>query len=112
MEEVQTALRADKKYVIRLRSHGNISKRVTIHDELRGDIEMQDNFMDIVLLKKTGIPTYHLAHVVDDHLMRTTLVTRADEWVASLPLHIQLTEMLGFTPPKYLHISPLLKADG
>lgn len=73
---------------------------------------MQDNFMDTVLLKKTGIPTYHLAHVVDDHLMRTTLVTRADEWVASLPLHIQMAEMLGFTPPKYLHISPLLKTDG
>ncbi len=112
LEEVQVALNEGKKYVIRLRSHGNTAKRVTIHDELRGDIEMQDNFMDTVLLKKTGIPTYHLAHVVDDHLMRTTLVTRADEWVASLPLHIQMTEMLGFTPPKYLHISPLLKADG
>lgn len=112
LEEVQKALTEGKKYVIRLRSHGNISKRVTIHDELRGDIEMQDNFIDVVLLKQTGIPTYHLAHVVDDHLMRTTLVTRADEWVASLPLHIQMAEMLGFTPPKYLHISPLLKADG
>jgi glutamyl-tRNA synthetase len=73
---------------------------------------MQDNFMDTVLLKQTGIPTYHFAHVIDDHLMRTTLVTRADEWVASLPLHIQMTEILGFTLPKYLHISPLLKADG
>lgn len=68
--------------------------------------------MDTVLLKQTGIPTYHFAHVIDDHLMRTTLVTRADEWVASLPLHIQMTEMLGFTPLKYLHISPLLKAEG
>ena len=112
LEEVQAALKEGKKPVIRLRSHGNTAKRVTIHDELRGDIEMQDNFMDTVLLKKTGIPTYHLAHVVDDHLMRTTLVTRADEWVASLPLHIQMSEMLGFTAPKYLHISPLLKADG
>ncbi len=111
-EEVQRALDEGKKYVIRLRSHGNPSKRVTIHDELRGDIEMQDNFMDAILLKQTGIPTYHFAHVIDDHLMRTTLVTRADEWVPSLPLHVQMTEMLGFTPLKYLHISPLLKADG
>jgi glutamyl-tRNA synthetase len=111
-EEVQRALDEGKKYAIRLRSHGNPNKRVTIHDELRGDIEMQDNFMDMILLKKTGIPTYHLAHVVDDHLMRTTLVTRADEWIASLPLHFQMAHMLGFTPPKYLHISPLLKADG
>ena len=112
LEEVQKVLKEGKSYVIRLRSHGNVSKRVTIHDELRGDIEMQDNFIDTVLLKQTGIPTYHLAHVVDDHLMRTTLVTRADEWVSSLPLHFQMAEMLGFTPPKYLHISPLCKLDG
>lgn len=73
---------------------------------------MQDNFTDTVLLKQTGIPTYHLAHVVDDHLMRTTHVTRGDEWLPSLPLHIQLAEALGFTPPKYIHISPLMKTDG
>lgn len=94
LEEVQRALDEGKKYVIRLRSHGNPNKRVTIHDELRGDIEMQDNFIDMVLLKQTGIPTYHLAHVVDDHLMRTTLVPRADEWIASLPLHFQMAHML------------------
>ena len=112
LEEVQSALAAGKKYVVRLRSHGNSNKRVKLTDEIRGEIEMQDNFMDTVLLKQTGIPTYHLAHVVDDHLMRTTHVIRADEWVPSLPLHIQLTEILGFTPPKYIHISPLMKTEG
>lgn len=112
LEEVQAALAEGKKFVVRLRSHGNPSKRVQLHDEIRGDIEMQDNFMDTVLLKQTGIPTYHMAHVVDDHLMRTTHVTRADEWLPSLPLHLQLTEALGFTAPKYIHISPLMKMDG
>jgi glutamyl-tRNA synthetase len=85
---------------------------VTLHDEIRGDIEMQDNFMDTVLLKQTGIPTYHLAHVVDDHLMRTTHVMRGDEWLPSYPLHVQLTQALGFTLPKYVHISPLCKTEG
>lgn len=72
---------------------------------------MQDNFMDTVLLKQTGIPTYHLAHVVDDHLMRTTHVMRGDEWIASYPLHIQLTEALSFVSPKYVHIAPLCKLE-
>ncbi|MDD5198113.1 MAG: glutamate--tRNA ligase family protein [Candidatus Gracilibacteria bacterium] len=112
LEEVQTALLEGKKYVLRFRTHGNPSKRVNLHDEIRGDIEMQDNFMDTVLLKQTGIPTYHLAHVADDHLMRTTHVMRGDEWIASYPLHIQLTEALGFTPPKYIHIAPLCKLEG
>lgn len=110
--EVQAALAEGKKFVVRLRSHGNSGKRVKLHDEVRGDIEMQDNFMDTVLLKQTGIPTYHMAHVVDDHLMRTTHVMRGDEWLPSLPLHLQLTEALGFTAPKYVHISPLMKAEG
>ncbi|MFA6090613.1 MAG: glutamate--tRNA ligase family protein [Candidatus Gracilibacteria bacterium] len=112
LEEIQGAIVVGKKYVVRLRSHGNPSKRVKLVDEIRGEIEMQDNFMDTVLLKQTGIPTYHLAHVVDDHLMRTTHVTRGDEWLPSYPLHVQLTEALGFTLPKYIHISPLMKTDG
>ncbi|MDD2892097.1 MAG: glutamate--tRNA ligase family protein [Candidatus Gracilibacteria bacterium] len=112
LEEVRAAIAEGKKYVLRFRAHGNPSKRVKLHDEIRGDIEMQDNFMDTVLLKQTGIPTYHLAHVVDDHLMRTTHVIRAEEWIPSFALHIQLTEALGFIPPKYIHIAPLLKADG
>ncbi|MDD5377227.1 MAG: glutamate--tRNA ligase family protein [Candidatus Gracilibacteria bacterium] len=112
LEEVQKAIREGKKYVLRFRTHGNPNKRVTLRDEIRGDIEMQDNFMDTVLLKQTGIPTYHLAHVVDDHLMRTTHVMRGDEWIPSYPLHVQLTEALGFTLPKYVHISPLCKTEG
>lgn len=112
LEEVQEALAEGKKYVLRFRSHGNPSKRVKLHDEIRGDIEMQDNFMDTVLLKQTGIPTYHLAHVVDDHLMRTTHVIRTEEWIPSFALHMQMTEALGFTAPKYFHAAPLMKAEG
>lgn len=112
LEEIQTAIAEGKKYVLRFRAHGNPSKRVKLSDEIRGDIEMQDNFMDAVLLKQTGIPTYHLAHVVDDHLMRTTHVMRGEEWIPSYPLHIQLTEVLGFQAPKYVHIAPLCKAEG
>lgn len=112
LEEVQKAISEGKKYVLRFRTHGNPNKRVALYDEIRGDIEMQDNFMDTVLLKQTGIPTYHLAHVVDDHLMRTTHVMRGDEWLPSYPLHVQLTEALGFTLPKYVHISPLCKTEG
>lgn len=112
IEEVEEALRAGKPYTIRFRSPGHLTKRVTLTDEIRGKLEMNDSYNDIVILKKTGIPTYHFAHVVDDHLMRTTHVIRAEEWLPSLPLHIQLTEALGWTPPKYVHIAPLLKADG
>lgn len=112
LEEVEKALGEGKKPVLRFRAHGNPNKRAKLRDEIRGEIEMQDNFLDTVLLKQTGIPTYHLAHVVDDHLMRTTHVTRTEEWLASYPLHIQLTEALGFTPPKYVHIAPLCKIEG
>lgn len=112
MEDMQKALAEGKKHVIRFRSHGQLNRRVKLHDEIHGEIEMADNFVDVVLLKQTGIPTYHLAHVVDDHLMRTTHVTRGDEWIPSYPLHIQLATALGFTPPKYIHIAPLCKVDG
>ena len=86
LEEVQSALNTGKPYTLRFRSHGHLSARVTVVDELRGKIEMADNYMDTVLLKKDGIPTYHFAHVVDDHLMRTTHVIRAEEWLPSYPL--------------------------
>lgn len=99
-------------FVIRLRSHGDITKRITVKDLIRGEVEMQDNFLDVVLIKaKDGLPTYHFAHLVDDCLMRTTHVIRADEWFASLPLHFQLFDMLGKGRPHYAHISPLLKLD-
>jgi glutamyl-tRNA synthetase len=75
-------------------------------------VEMPENFQDIVLLKSDGLPTYHFAHVVDDHLMRTTHVTRGDEWLSSAPLHVQLFDMLEFEKPYFAHISPIMKIEG
>lgn len=86
--------------------------RIHVADEIRGKLEMDDNFLDIVLLKKNGIPTYHFAHVVDDHLMGTTHVIRAEEWLPSLPLHYQIFKTFGITPPKYAHTAQLMKIDG
>ena len=111
-EEVKAALDASKEYTIRFRSHGHLNKRVTLVDEIRGKIEMADNHIDTVILKKDGIPTYHFAHAVDDHLMGTTHVIRAEEWLPSYPLHVQLFNALGFEAPKYAHIAALLKLDG
>ncbi len=105
----QEAIAAGRPYVLRLRSNG--SGKVTIEDLIRGKIEMPANEMDAVLLKTDGIPTYHFAHAVDDHLMRTTHVIRGDEWIASVPLHLELFRVLGFKPPKYAHIAPLMKED-
>ena len=72
---------------------------------------MPENIQDVVLLKTDGIPTYHFAHAVDDHFMRTTHVVRGDEWISSVPLHIQLFKACGFKVPKYAHISPIMKED-
>jgi glutamyl-tRNA synthetase len=96
---------------LRLRTHGNLHKRVTIIDEIRGKIEMLDNYLDIVLLKSDGIPTYHFAHAVDDFLMGTTHVIRGDEWLPSLPLHLQLFKAIEVPAPKYAHIAPLMKTE-
>lgn len=105
-----------KPYVIRLRSPGEEGKFRIFNDLLRGNISMPENIMDAVIIKQDGLPTYHFAHVVDDHLMRTSDVIRADEWIASMPLHIQMFEMLQFPVPRYTHLSPItkqeLKADG
>lgn len=98
-------------YVVRLRSPGDESRRVKFDDLIKGRIEMPENDQDIVLLKTDGIPTYHFAHAVDDHLMRTTHVIRGDEWIASVPVHLQLFQMLGFKPPKYAHVSPIMKEE-
>lgn len=98
-------------YVIRLRSPGSEEHRIRFDDMIKGSIEMPENDQDIVLLKSDGIPTYHFAHAVDDHLMRTTHVIRGDEWISSVPIHLQLFRVLGFKPPKYAHVSPLMKED-
>ncbi|MDR1630026.1 MAG: glutamate--tRNA ligase [Oscillospiraceae bacterium] len=110
--EVRRRLRAGEPYVLRLRSDGSEEKKIVVEDLVKGKIEMPENIMDLVLLKADGIPTYHFAHAVDDHLMRTTHVVRGDEWIASLPVHIALFCALGFKAPKYVHVSPIMKTDG
>lgn len=109
---VEAALSEGRPYVIRFRSNGKTTGKIVFEDAIRGRLEMGENFTDTVLLKQDGIPTYHFAHVVDDYLMGTTLVTRGDEWIPSCPLHIEMTEALGFPPLKYAHIAPLMILDG
>lgn len=102
-------------YVLRLRSpdaSGNPEARVKFTDLCKGAIEFPENDQDVVLLKSDGIPTYHFAHVVDDHFMRTTHVVRGDEWLATLPIHVQLFALMGWKPPKFLHTAPMMKQDG
>ncbi len=110
--EICAALDAGKPYVIRLRSAGDASRKFVFHDEIKGDVNVSENDQDVVILKSDGIPTYHFAHAVDDHLMRTTLVIRGEEWLASLPVHLELFSALGFRPPKYGHNCSLMKMDG
>lgn len=99
------------EYVVRLKSPGKPDGRISYKDEVKGKIEMPENILDIVLLKKDGTPTYHFAHAIDDHLMHTTHVTRGDEWLSSVPIHLQLFRVLGFKAPKYAHIAPIMKED-
>ncbi len=111
-EEIEEKINSGMPYVVRLKSPGEVGKYVRYNDPIRGDIDMPENIMDVVLLKSDGIPTYHFAHAVDDHLMRTNLVIRGDEWLASYPLHKQLFDICGFNAPEYVHISPIMKAEG
>jgi glutamyl-tRNA synthetase len=99
-------------YIVRLKSPGNPDKKIKHKDVIKGNIDFPENDQDIVIIKSDGLPTYHFAHAVDDHLMGTTLVTRSDEWVSSIPLHLQLFYMLGFKAPKYAHTAPLMKQEG
>ena len=110
--DVLAALDAGKPFVIRLKSMGDPAHKFTFHDEIKGDVTVQENDQDVVILKSDGIPTYHFAHAVDDHLMRTTLVIRGEEWLASLPIHLELFDVLDFRRPKYGHNCSLMKMDG
>ena len=112
LEEIRTQLDAGNPWVLRFRSEGSIEHQFKFDDLVKGKLTITENDMDHVLLKSDGIPTYHFAHAVDDHLMRTTHVVRGDEWLPSLPFHIQLFQALGFKLPKYVHIGPLMKMDG
>lgn len=110
-EEQKKLLSEGKPYTLRLRSPGSPDKRISFDDLIKGRIEMPENVQDVVLLKQDGIPTYHFAHAVDDHFMRTTHVIRGDEWISSVPLHIQLFKVCGFRVPKYAHIAPIMKEE-
>lgn len=112
MEDIQAQLDAGNPWVLRFRSTGSIENQFKFDDLVKGKLTITENDVDHVLLKSDGIPTYHFAHAVDDHLMRTTHVVRGDEWLPSLPFHIQLFQALGFKLPKYVHIGPLMKMDG
>jgi glutamyl-tRNA synthetase len=110
--DVRAKLAEGAPYVVRFRSPG-VEARARFQDEIRGELEHEDNRNDVVVLKSSAnevrLPTYHFAHAVDDHLMRTTLVIRAEEWISSVPLHLQLFAALGFDAPRYAHIAPLMK---
>ena len=110
-EEAKALIDEGKPFVIRLKSPGNEENKVIFEDGIKGKIEMPENDEDFVLLKSDGIPTYHFAHAIDDHLMHTTHVMRGDEWISSVPKHIQLFKLLGFKLPKFAHISPIMKLD-
>lgn len=110
-EAIRRAM-AGEPFVVRLKSPGSEENRIFFEDGIKGKIEMPENDEDFVILKSDGIPTYHFAHAVDDHLMRTTHVIRGDEWISSTPKHIQLFKLLGFKAPKYAHVAPLMKPDG
>lgn len=111
LDEVKDKLSKGEEYVIRLKSPGDYNKSVEIIDLIKGKIKFPENDEDFVLLKKNGIPTYHFAHAIDDHLMHTTHVIRGDEWVSSVPKHVQLFEVLGFERPEYAHIAPITIKD-
>jgi len=112
IEDVKAAMDAGKPWVLRFRSTGSIENQFKYNDLVKGALTITENDIDHVLLKADGIPTYHFAHAVDDHLMRTTHVVRGDEWLPSLPFHLQLFRALDFKIPKYVHIGPLMKMDG
>ncbi len=111
-EEIYSNLQAGKPYVIRLKSQGNVEEKHTFRDQIKGEITVTENNQDVVILKSDGIPTYHFAHAIDDHFMRTTLVIRGEEWLSSLPIHIELFKALGFKLPKYGHNCSIQKIDG
>ena len=112
MEEIQAQLNAGNPWVLRFKSEGSIENQFKFDDLVKGKLTITENNVDHVLLKSDGIPTYHFAHAIDDHLMRTTHVVRGDEWLPTLPFHIQLFKTLNFKLPKYVHIGPLMKMDG
>jgi len=111
IEEAFERIKNGDSYVIRLKSPGREDRKIKVHDIIKGNVEFPENYQDTVIIKADGLPPYHFAHAVDDHLMRTTHVIRGDEWLSSVPLHVQLFQVLGFRPVKYAHIAPIMKEE-
>ena len=111
VEEAAEKIKNGESYVVRFKSPGREDRKIKHKDVIKGNIEFPENDLDIVIIKGDGLPTYHFAHVVDDHLMRTTHVIRCDEWVSSIPIHLQLFYEMGFKAPKYAHYAPIMKDD-
>lgn len=111
LEESAKKIKDGMPYIIRFKSPGREDRKIKHKDIIKGNVDFPENDQDIVIIKADGLPTYHFAHIVDDHLMRTTHVIRSDEWLSSVPLHLQLFHEMGFKPPKYAHISPIMKND-
>ena len=110
-EEVIKKIENDESYVVRFKSNGSEEKRVDLNDAIRGHIQFPENIQDIVIMKSDKLPTYHFAHVVDDHFMRTTHITRGEEWMSSAPIHLELFDALGFEKPIYCHLPVIMKLD-
>ena len=111
LDEMAEKIKAGVPYIVRFKSPGREDRKVQVSDAIKGKLTFPENDLDIVIIKSDGLPTYHFAHLVDDHLMRTTHVVRSDEWLSSLPLHVQLFKEAGFKAPKYCHIAPIMKND-
>ena len=111
VEEAIEKIQNGESYIVRFKSPGREDRKIKHHDVIKGNVDFPENDQDIVIIKADGLPTYHFAHAVDDHLMRTTYVIRGDEWLSSVPLHLQLFHELGFKAPKYAHIAPIMKND-
>ena len=111
LEEMAEKIKNGENYIVRFKSPGREDRKIKHKDIIKGNVEFPENDQDIVIIKADGLPTYHFAHAVDDHLMGTTHVIRSDEWLSSVPLHLQLFQELGFKAPKYAHISPIMKND-
>ncbi len=111
VEQMAEKIKNGESYIIRFKSPGREDKKIRHKDVIKGNVEFPENDQDIVIIKADGLPTYHFAHAVDDHLMHTTHVIRGDEWLSSVPLHLQLFQVLGFKAPKYAHIAPIMKND-
>ncbi len=111
VEEMAEKIKAGEPYIIRFKSPGREDKKIKHKDVIKGNVEFPENDQDVIIIKADGLPTYHFAHAIDDHLMGTTHVTRGDEWLSSVPLHLQLFQELGFKAPKYAHTPTLLKNE-